>query len=417
MKIMIVDDDYMISEELKEILLDLGYEMAGVVASGEEAIQMAPDLQPDVILMDIVMPGGMDGTEAARKIMDLIDCAVVFVTGYGNDEIVERAKNTEPHGYLLKPFEPYEIKASIEIAFHKKKVEDRLKKAYKKLEQDVAERATLLSRANEQLSALMNATSDTAVLIDLKGNVIAANTIAAERYGMPLDQFIGICAYDLMPPALAESRKLKVNKIIATGKPLRFEDRRGGIVFDSSISPVHNENGEVDQLAIYGKDITQLRKNLEALKTREKELKGKTKGLEDANTALSVLLRRREEDRIEFEERILSNVKTLIRPHLKDLKKTPLSEDQDARINELESSLEKIISPFARDLSSAVLDLTPMEIRVASLVKEGKTNKQMAELLSVSKNTILTHRYKIRTKLGIKGKKVDLKSHLLTFHK
>ncbi|MCP4575429.1 MAG: response regulator [Deltaproteobacteria bacterium] len=129
LKIMVVDDDYVISEELKEALLGLEYDVVGVVSSGAAAVEMAPEVNPDVILMDIVMPGGMDGTEATEIVMGLTDCAVVFVTGYGDDEIVERAKNVEPHGYLLKPFEPAEVKAVIEIAFHKKQFENRLKKA------------------------------------------------------------------------------------------------------------------------------------------------------------------------------------------------------------------------------------------------------------------------------------------------
>ena len=82
----------------------------------------------------------------------------------------------------------------------------------------------------------------------------------------------------------------------------------------------------------------------------------------------------------------------------------------------IETNLEQVISPFVRDIGSRVLDLTPMELRVATLVKEGKSNIEIAAKLSVSKNTILTHRFNLRRKLGIKNKKINLRAYLLSFH-
>ncbi len=262
---MIVDNDYIILEELEEIALDLDYEVVGVVGSGEEAVEMAAELKPDVILMDIVMPGGIDGTKAAEIIMGSIDCAVVFVTGYGNDEIVQRAINVEPHGYLLKPFEPAEIKASIEIAFHKKKIEDRLKKAY-------AEVLSELETSNQQLKALLNAPTDSMALLDFDGTVLAGNSIVAKKFGMDIEEFIGKCVYDIMPMELAKSRKPKLDRVIKTGKPSQFTDKRGKTIFDSNVYPIFDNTGKVIQLAVYGKDIT---KEIESVKKLER---GKREG-------------------------------------------------------------------------------------------------------------------------------------------
>jgi PAS domain S-box-containing protein len=263
--------------------------------------------------------------------------------------------------------------------------------------------------------ALLNAPSDSAFLIDIEGIVVATNKIAAKRLGVSVDQFLGMNVYDLLPPALAKSRKTKFERVINSGKPRHFIDKRAGIVFDVSVYPVFDEEGKVVQLAVHGKDITNERKALQTLKTKEKQLEARTRSLEDANTALSVLLRRREEDRTDLEERVFSNLKTLVRPHMERLKESPLNTEQETCLNALESGLGNIISPFARELSSTLLDLTPMEIRVASLVREGKSNKGIAEHLSLSKNTILSHRFHLRRKLGIKNKKINLRSHLLSF--
>jgi DNA-binding CsgD family transcriptional regulator len=127
------------------------------------------------------------------------------------------------------------------------------------------------------------------------------------------------------------------------------------------------------------------------------------------------LLKQREYDKKELADNVLSNVKALIGPYLERLQKSRLSTDQLTLINILESNLNNIISPFISRFSARNINLTPTEIRVANLVKEGKTNKEIAALLCLSKNTILFHRYNIRKKLGIKNKKINLQAHLLSF--
>jgi DNA-binding CsgD family transcriptional regulator len=151
------------------------------------------------------------------------------------------------------------------------------------------------------------------------------------------------------------------------------------------------------------------------LRKREKELKAQSLHLQEVNTALKVLLKQREDDRKEFGEVVRSNVKELISPYLEQLKKGRLTSTQKALADILESNLGNIISPFISQLSSNYVNLTPTEIRVANLVKEGKTNKEIAALLYLSKNTILFHRHNIRTKLGLRKSKKNLRSHLLAF--
>ena len=407
LKIMIVDDDYVISEELKEVLLSLYYDVVAVSSSGEAAIEMAPELKPDVVLMDIVMPGGMDGTEAAESIMGLIDCAVVFVTGYGDDEIIERAKNAEPHGYLLKPFEPAEVKAVVEIAFHKKQVEDRLKKAYGKVLSE-------LEVSNQKLNALLNAPTDTMALLDLDGVILAANPITAKRYGMQLDEFIGKCIYDLMQKKLAKSRKIKLNRVVKSGKPSRFTDKRGGRFFDNSVYPVYDNAGKVVQLAFYGKDITKEVESLNRLKEGKKELESKTELLKDANMALKIMLQKSTENRKDIEEEVFSTLKKMVAPYISKIKKAEINPDVTEYINTLEANLRHVASPFSRNLSFEYITLTPKEIQVANLVRDGRSTREISEALNMKMGTTEFYRNKIREKIGIRGKKIRLRTHLLS---
>ena len=162
------------------------------------------------------------------------------------------------------------------------------------------------------------------------------------------------------------------------------------------------------------RDITESKQSEQALREREKELKIKTMSLEEVNTALRVLLKRRDEDKRELEENVLSNVKELVVPFLEKVKNSQLNPKQLSNINIVESNLNEIISPFLRNLSSKWLNLTPTEIRVAHLIKEGKTTKEIGEMMALSPRTIETHRKNMRKKLGIEKNKGNLRSHLLT---
>jgi DNA-binding NarL/FixJ family response regulator len=415
-KIMIVDDDVITVTELIEALRASGYEMGGTADSGEAAVKMAEETRPDLVLMDIVMPGKIDGIEAAKKIRTDLNIPVIFLTGYSEEEYIEKAKSARSFGYLLKPFNSAQVSSTIEIALYNFDLEKSLVEAHDALEKVVEERTADLEKAYSQMRALINASSDAAHLLDPKGKIITANKVTAKRLKAPLSELLGKCVYDYLPAEVGTKRKAKVAQVIKTGKPSRFEDRIGRSTFQNTMYPVTNSKGKVVQLAVYSRDISLEKKNTANLKKREKELHARTRSLEEANTAFSILLRRREEDRTHFESSVVSNMSTLIKPYIEKLKNTPLDAIQTNHLHVIETNLEQIISPFVRDIGSRVLDLTPMEIRVANLVKEGKSNIEIAEKLSVSKNTILTHRFNLRRKLGIKNKKINLRAYLLSFH-
>jgi PAS domain S-box-containing protein len=159
-------------------------------------------------------------------------------------------------------------------------------------------------------------------------------------------------------------------------------------------------------------DITERKRSELTLLLREEELGAKTRELEEVNTALKVLLKRREEDRKDTEEKISSNIQDLVLPHLAKLKKRMPGAREKSQINTIESILKGIISPFTQKLSPRMLNLTPKEIQVANLIRDGKTTKEIAEHLDVSKSAIDTHRHHIRKKLGLKNKRVNLTTYL-----
>ncbi len=248
---------------------------------------MALDLKPDLMLMDIVMPGKLDGISAAAKINKALNIPVIFLTAYADEEMIQRAKPIGPYAYVLKPLQERQLLAAIEIALHKNIMQQELKEAHDKLEQ----------RVNE----------------------------------------------------------------------------------------------------------------------RTKELRIKSENLEEMNTALKVLLKKREEDKNELEEQVIYNVKELILPFLEKIKMSRLDNRQNTLVDILASNLNDIVSPFAKALSTRYLNLTPAEMQIANMVKHGKTTKEIADTLFLSTRTIESHRDNIRQKLGIKNKKANLRTHLMSY--
>jgi len=210
----------------------------------------------------------------------------------------------------------------------------------------------------------------------------------------------------------------KIQKVFDTGLPLNevfeYEGKADRVIFDWQLVPEFGADGCVEMVLSTARDITEQKQVERALKQREKELEIKTSSLEEVNTALKVLLKRIEEHKLEIEESVLFNMKELIVPCIEKLKEGTLDEKQRAYVNSLESNLNDIISPFSRRLSSTYWNFTPAEKKVANLVRYGKTTKEIAEFLYLSGKTIEVHRRNIRRKIGIKNKKVNLRSHLLS---
>jgi AmiR/NasT family two-component response regulator len=125
-KILIIEDEVLVAMDMEKRLQGLGYNVVGTAHTGPSAVEKALETSPDLILMDIMLRGKMDGINAAKKIKEELDVPVVYLTAYSDDETLERAKRTEPFGYLIKPYSEREIYTTIEMALYKHAAEQRL---------------------------------------------------------------------------------------------------------------------------------------------------------------------------------------------------------------------------------------------------------------------------------------------------
>jgi DNA-binding CsgD family transcriptional regulator len=161
-------------------------------------------------------------------------------------------------------------------------------------------------------------------------------------------------------------------------------------------------------------EITALKLSEEELRMSKSALEDQKKRLEETNIALKVLIRQREEDKLELEKNVLNNIKDLVFPYIEKLKLAPLRAKDKTNLNIIESHLQEVISPLLQRLSNLDIVLTPQEMQVASLVKDGKSSKEIADILNVSETTIHFHRKNLRRKFGLKKKSTNLRSYLLS---
>jgi len=285
----------------------------------------------------------------------------------------------------------------------------------------------LLKQSEKRLRNFLNNLNDAAYETDSSGNVTYTNKMGEVITGLPLKDIIG---KSFLPLFTEESQKIAIDVYQRT---LNGESQEHELTFTNGKTchfknaPLRNNDGKIVGTFGICRDITDRKLAERALKKahdeledrvaeRTRELKIKTDGLVEVNTALKVLLDKRNEDKINIEKNITSNINKLILPYLDKIKKIALDDEQKTYLELLESNLNEIISPFTHKISAKYMNLTPAEIQVADFVKHGKSTKEIANLLNLSVKTIDSHRESIRKKIGIKNKKANLRSYLLSLH-
>jgi len=172
-RIMIVEDERIVAEDIKEGLENMGYAVTSVAKSGEMAIKMVEKDRPDLVLMDIVLKGKMDGIETAKLFRSRFDIPVVYLSAYSDDKILERAKLTEPFGYVIKPFREKELQVNIEMGLYKHKMEKELK------------------QSKEWFSTTLKSIGDAVVAVDKNSNVVFMNPTAQLLTGWDMINGVG----------------------------------------------------------------------------------------------------------------------------------------------------------------------------------------------------------------------------------
>ena len=256
--IMIVEDEEIVAADIRMSVEKRGYSVCAMASSGKEAIEKAGLTRPDLILMDIVLKGSMTGIEAATQIKDLYKIPVIYLTAFGEDDIMQQAKMAEPYGYILKPFQDRELHIAIEIALYKKQAEARIQKV------------------ERWLANVLKSVGDAVITSDNEGRITFMNTVAEELTSWKQEEALGKKLTEILHMKdmdLNHLEKHLVESVITEGLIINLiEDRllvaRNGseLSISDSVAPLRSEDGETSGSVLIFRDISE-RKRLEEEKT------------------------------------------------------------------------------------------------------------------------------------------------------
>ena len=388
-------------------------------------------------------------------VMKFVNNRIVNMFGYNNEEINntlfldyvfpgERERIKEYHERRLKGEDVpdiYEMKVlhkdgrTLDVETNSGIITYHGKIAVLAFVRDITERKRMeksLYESNSKLSAMLASIGDHMSMMDKDLNILWANENAKKIFG---NDIVGKKCYEVYHKRTdpCEPYPCITLKVFQDGKQHEHEtqvtDKDGNTIFFHCTANValRDKEGKPSEVLEISRDISEKVRDRNALqkahaelekrvKERTRELEIKTQNLEELNVALKVLLDKRQDDKKETLDNVVTNINELIAPYLKKIKKTKLDVHQKTILSIIESNFDTITSPFARKMSRAYLNLTPVEIKVANLIRHGNNSKEISEIMNLSPRTIYNHRKNIRKKLGLEDKKTNLRSHLLSIH-
>lgn len=267
-KILVVEDERIVAKDIQNTLKNLGYEVVAISSTGEDAIDKARDLKPDIVLMDIVLKGAIDGIEAAKKIRSDFRIPIIYLTAYEDGDTLDRAKITEPLGYILKPFEERDLHTTLEMALYKHSMESRL------------------HESEEKYRRLVELSPD-GIILYFENKISFANVSAAKLLGE--NNVTGVLEHSMteyLPKKNREVFESKMKSVNDLNSPLPFMEeqfiKKDGTCFDAEVTivpyPVENQLG----IQIIFRDITERKKAEEELKRAYDEIKSTHQALINA---------------------------------------------------------------------------------------------------------------------------------------
>ncbi|HWQ18387.1 MAG TPA: response regulator [Methanotrichaceae archaeon] len=261
-RILVVEDEGIVAIDIQNGLESLGYEVPAIATSGEEALEIAEKVFPDLVLMDIVLEGEMDGVQAADALRTRFEIPIIYLTAYADDDTLQRAKWTEPFGYILKPFDDRDLQTAIEMALYKHKMERQLKES------------------KQWLATTLKSIGDAVIATDTKGLISFMNPAAEVITGWSEAQALGRDLNEVfrIESSGSQSENLALKSIrsgmalsLADGARITSRDGKSRPISDS-IAPIKDERGKCSGAVLIFQDISQRKSAEEELKAAHQKL-------------------------------------------------------------------------------------------------------------------------------------------------
>ena len=268
-KVFIVEDEALIAMEVQDRLGALGYQVCGLASRGEQALEAIIDRAPDVVLMDVRLAGTLTGIETAERLRDRMDVPVIFLSAYSDSELLRRAGEVLPFGYLVKPFEERELHATIQMAIYKHRMERALREAYARLDEKVHERTAELAQSRADLAVTLDSIGDAVLATDASGRITRMNPAAEQLTGWKLTEAVGLPieqVFLIINEQTREPAAIPVAAVLASGQRQMLANhtalitRNGAeISIADSAAPIRNADGAIVGVVLVFRDETQTR--------------------------------------------------------------------------------------------------------------------------------------------------------------
>jgi len=432
--ILLVDDEKLIR---KSFARDLKAEHFTVtaVAGGKEAINALEHAQYDLVITDLMMPD-VDGYAVLKTAKRLApETSVIILTGYGDMRSAIDALRLGADDFTLKPCEIEELVFRIRRCMEKRSLLQRLAQQNnllasqnRQLEEEMHQRQLVEAQLRESehrfhlaLDAASNGVWDRNLLTgEVYYGANWQHTLGYEVEHATSDEhtFENLVHPDDREKVLAQREAYIQGKTLRYEVEYRIRNQAGGWqwMLSRGQAVTRDAEGKAERIVGTVTDITRMKKAEAELQRNRDELeqrvKERTAELAQSNVALNVLLKKREEDREVLAEQVLSNTSKLVEPFFDRLSESRLTEQQRMLVDILRTNIKELTSPFASHYSSKLVRLTPAEMQVASMVKQGKRSKEIAEIMHLSPGTVNIHRKNIRKKLDISHQKTNLQTLL-----
>ncbi len=273
MKILIVEDEIIIAKDIENTLIKDGFNVVGIVSAGEKAIEEITKTNPDLILMDIKLKGKMDGIETAEIIKNQFDLPVIYLTSYKDEQTLLRARITEPYGYIIKPFDPKELKILIDISYYKHKTREKLKEG------------------KEWLSTTLKSIGEAVIAVNSKGIIQYMNPIAEKLTGWTENETGNMFINDILKIYDEKEKNIFTDLLSGIHLNLSAKNKQNNLLLlnrqnklipiDFYGSSIINDKNKILGTVFTFRDITESRKASEIIKESEERFRQLAENIRD----------------------------------------------------------------------------------------------------------------------------------------
>ena len=417
--ILIVDDEPLILDLLEKYLLACNYQVM-TAENGSQAVSHIQSNVPDVVITDLFMPE-MDGFELLRYTQKAIpELPVVVITGLGGKKEIAQALLLGAWDFMRKPFKEFSfLRFKIEKVLEKSRLIQEKSNCCHHLETLVKQKDTELLANKNHCQTIINSIYNWEYWHGPDGNIVYISPSCKRITGYSSHEFTHDpkMLYEIVHPEDRDifCRHVDDSRYQKEVNHLEFRiirrDGRQHWIAHFCRPVVDCENNWLGRCCS-NRDITYRKKVETDFKNQETALIEKSHCLEQTSAALKTLLDQREIEKRAIEQSMVANLKRFVFPYLDDLERQPIGENAKAYLGIIRTNIQHLISPASKYLSSAYLELSQMETRVADLIRQGNATKSIADMLNISTSTVEKHRNKIRQKLNISKKKVNLYAYL-----